>query len=538
MFSEVRLAAVPKKYEGIDFKPPASVAEQAEKGLEYRRRSGKGGLSSQEAGKEGIGSGVQRAVNLKNRNNLTPETIGMMLGFFSRHEKNKAISSENQKTPWEDAGYVAWLLWGGDEGRSWAEKVKKQMEDADEKEAEEKKKAVKKAVQNLSPRVPLLEIPVGKVQYRIKADTYGILVGVYLGNKRIAHMDAYSMGGFSSLRCQGEILDLLGKYPEMEDTSRPRWKPEIPRINYISVSHSEIRETPLRGLGIGKAMYLAVMREWFDRNGPFFFMPDSCNGVGVTSEDAKRVWASLKKMFPHSGNVLAVLQRPSIPVGKQAMTSPLRLQRDYGTLDKSWGPVLPESKTASETGKGTGAGVFIPLPEEIAKQFPALSEDTSKPHVTFLYVGDVTGREEIFEKAVQDFFLEERGPIIARLAGVDYFTNQLSRVAYSRVHFSTDMGAMRDRLASKLEDIGFKIENKFPLAYLPHVTLEYMQNPHERWTGHIPVGEWHFHAVEVWGLPKLIEIPLGPKDPPTTTLLRIQRKREASRKLFRDWFGV
>lgn len=357
MFSEVRLAAVPKKYEGIDFKPPATAAEQAEKGLEYRRRSGKGGLTSQEAGKEGVGSGVQRAVNLKNRNNIAPDTIGQMLGFFSRHEKNKGISSENQKTPWEDAGYVAWLLWGGDAGRSWAEGVKKKMDAADKKEAAKK-------------------------------------------------------------------------------------------------------------------------------------------------------------------------------------ASPLRLQGDYGTLEQSWGPVLPESKSASETGKGTGAGVFIPLPEEIAKQFPALSEDTSKPHVTFLHVGDVTGREEIFEEAVQDFFLEERGPILARLAGVDYFINQLSRVAYSRVHFSTDMGAMRDRLASKLEDIGFKIENKFPLAYLPHVTLEYMENLHGRWAGPVPVGEWHFHAVEVWGLPKLIEIPLGPKDPPTTPLLRIQRKREASRKLFRNWFGV
>ena len=84
--------AVPKKYEHIDFKPPQSVANAAERGLEYRRRSGKGGLSSQEAGKQGIGSGVQRAVNLKNRNNIAPETFSMMSGFFSRHEKNKKIN--------------------------------------------------------------------------------------------------------------------------------------------------------------------------------------------------------------------------------------------------------------------------------------------------------------------------------------------------------------------------------------------------------------------------------------------------------------
>lgn len=124
-----------KKYEGIDFKPPKGVAAEAEKGLEYRRKSGKGGLSSQDAGKEGIGSGVQRAVNLKNRNNIAPDTIQQMLNFFSRHKKNKAISAENRDTPWEDAGYVAWLLWGGDAGLAWAKKVKKQMEAADAKKA-------------------------------------------------------------------------------------------------------------------------------------------------------------------------------------------------------------------------------------------------------------------------------------------------------------------------------------------------------------------------------------------------------------------
>ncbi len=136
---------MPEKYGDIDFKPPVSVAEEAEKGLEYRRRSGKGGLSSQEAGEHGIGSGVQRAVNLKNRNNIAPDTIDTMLGFFSRHEKNKSISEENLGTPWEDAGYVAWLLWGGDAGRTWAKKIKSQMEAADKEEAE-KKEAVKTAL--------------------------------------------------------------------------------------------------------------------------------------------------------------------------------------------------------------------------------------------------------------------------------------------------------------------------------------------------------------------------------------------------------
>lgn len=134
--------AVPEKYSEIDFKPPKSVADTAAKGLEYRQKaspSNKGGLTPAEASKEGIGSGVQRAVNLKNRDNISPEVIRQMVAFFARHEKNKTISADNKSTPWNDKGYVAWLIWGGDPGRSWAEKVRDMMDTAD------KKSAVKKA---------------------------------------------------------------------------------------------------------------------------------------------------------------------------------------------------------------------------------------------------------------------------------------------------------------------------------------------------------------------------------------------------------
>jgi DNA topoisomerase IB/2'-5' RNA ligase len=138
-----RAAGVPKKYEHIDFTPPESAAKAAEKGLEYREKaspSNKGGLTPAEASEEGIGSGVQRAVNLKNRNTLSPDTIKQMHGFFSRHEKNKGVAPEHKSEPWNDKGNVSWLLWGGDAAKSWVDKVLGQMETADEKE-----KAVKKA---------------------------------------------------------------------------------------------------------------------------------------------------------------------------------------------------------------------------------------------------------------------------------------------------------------------------------------------------------------------------------------------------------
>jgi len=123
------------RYDHIDFKPPEDVAAAAAKGLEYRKRQtgDKAGLTPAEAGEEGIGSGVQRAVNLKNRDTLSPETIRKMRGFFSRHQKNKAINPKFKGEPWRDKGFVSWLLWGGDPGKAWVTKVIKQMDEADAK---------------------------------------------------------------------------------------------------------------------------------------------------------------------------------------------------------------------------------------------------------------------------------------------------------------------------------------------------------------------------------------------------------------------
>lgn len=124
------------KYSHINFTPPESVAKAASRGLEYREKNnGKGGLSNKQASKQGIGSGVQRAVNLKNRTQVSPETINRMVSFFARHEKNKNVEAGEQ--PWEDKGKIAWELWGGDAGKSWANKIKAQMDAADNKSKNE-----------------------------------------------------------------------------------------------------------------------------------------------------------------------------------------------------------------------------------------------------------------------------------------------------------------------------------------------------------------------------------------------------------------
>ena len=122
------------KYGRINFKPPESVAAAAVRGLMLRRqqsKSKKAGLDAKQAAAQGIGSGVQRAANLKNRSEMSPSTVKRMKAYFDRHASNYQL--DPGKSPKEDKGYVAGLLWGGDAGRGWANKVVRQMEAADKR---------------------------------------------------------------------------------------------------------------------------------------------------------------------------------------------------------------------------------------------------------------------------------------------------------------------------------------------------------------------------------------------------------------------
>lgn len=106
-----------KKSGDPDLTPPQRVADAAEKGLELRKEFKRGGTEI----------GVARARDLKNRKSLSPSTIKRMVSYFERHEVDKKGKGWADKSD-PSAGYIAWLLWGGDPGRAWANSLKKQME--------------------------------------------------------------------------------------------------------------------------------------------------------------------------------------------------------------------------------------------------------------------------------------------------------------------------------------------------------------------------------------------------------------------------
>src|SRR5210317_1218427 len=105
------------------FKVPANVRKEAQKGLDLRKEHSRGGLSTKEAGEIGIGSGVQRAVNLV-QGSVPYETVKRMLAFFNRH---KAYKKYHKVEPPSNS-YISWLLWGGDAGYAWVKKIVKEQE--------------------------------------------------------------------------------------------------------------------------------------------------------------------------------------------------------------------------------------------------------------------------------------------------------------------------------------------------------------------------------------------------------------------------
>ena len=87
------------------------MREEARRGLDWRAEYGRGGTEV----------GVARARDIVNNRDLSMDTVRRMNSFFARHEVDKEAEGFS---PGEDgypsAGRIAWALWGGDAGRSWA----------------------------------------------------------------------------------------------------------------------------------------------------------------------------------------------------------------------------------------------------------------------------------------------------------------------------------------------------------------------------------------------------------------------------------
>ena len=134
-----KAAGEEKAIADVDLEPTEEMAALAERGLKLREEYGRGGTEV----------GVARARDIKNRSNLSPETVGRMANFFGRHRVDlDAPAADPGHEDYPSAGVIAWLLWGGDPadpdgaGAAWAERKMDELERAEEKgEAEPEEKA-------------------------------------------------------------------------------------------------------------------------------------------------------------------------------------------------------------------------------------------------------------------------------------------------------------------------------------------------------------------------------------------------------------
>jgi hypothetical protein len=113
-------ADAPARYESIDFTPTKEMAAAAARGLRLRAEFNRGGTEV----------GVARATQLKNREVLSPDTVRRMNSYFARHAVDKRPGWDDPSDP--SAGFIAWLLWGGDPGRDFAERTVERMNRADD----------------------------------------------------------------------------------------------------------------------------------------------------------------------------------------------------------------------------------------------------------------------------------------------------------------------------------------------------------------------------------------------------------------------
>lgn len=101
------------------YKPTDAMATEAQRALDWRKEGHRGGTAV----------GLARARQLVNKQELSPKTVKRMFSFFSRHEVDKQAEGFSPgEEGYPSPGRVAWGLWGGDAGFSWARARVQQME--------------------------------------------------------------------------------------------------------------------------------------------------------------------------------------------------------------------------------------------------------------------------------------------------------------------------------------------------------------------------------------------------------------------------
>ncbi len=106
----------------VDLSIPKHVQENARKGLELRAEYGFGGTAV----------GEKTAQILARGGTVTARKALHISRYWPRHAHDR-LDQKGAGDERPSRGYIAWLLWGGDEGRAWSEKLAAQLAPQDQK---------------------------------------------------------------------------------------------------------------------------------------------------------------------------------------------------------------------------------------------------------------------------------------------------------------------------------------------------------------------------------------------------------------------
>jgi hypothetical protein len=98
------------------YTPTQEMAKNAEMALKVREEK-----PDSQKGMTPVG--LARARDLINKRPLSEDTVRRMKAYFDRHEVDKQGSTWDEK----GKGWQAWNGWGGDAGRTWANRIVNQL---------------------------------------------------------------------------------------------------------------------------------------------------------------------------------------------------------------------------------------------------------------------------------------------------------------------------------------------------------------------------------------------------------------------------
>lgn len=251
---------------------PAAAKKNAQMAIDWKEKYGRDEVPA------GTPVGWARAHQLAKGEKISADTVKRM-SAFNRHRKNSSIAPEHKDEPWKDNGYVAWLIWGGDEGVDWA--IEKSKEIDAMKEAKQFKHIrslnegywsgydyKKWTEENGKPKYPkwikvtLKEIVKGGFMDKVYDSEHMYMV-LWLGsfdNKRRSELSAYDKKGIKEF---GEVGYKL---------VRDRWN-DLTGYNmffmmgamYALEVSKHVRDMQANGESIEPAYYL--MKEYFNNFG-------------------------------------------------------------------------------------------------------------------------------------------------------------------------------------------------------------------------------------------------------------------------------